>query len=218
MSQAFGRAFFGIGNPSFFNLLRPMHGGGFSQKFGTALTVGGFGVAGYNIFSKAQDYRAGRISGEEAVSASGAQFIGCLAGGGSLKAVMYSGITSYLVMFSLVSRVDHWRSRNAEESFVPEDLVKAPDYFDLFSPGAVAAVDGVSSLTGGKGGMIAKTLALSYNMLNVDLSHIRRRVAEEGGTMEVEQRIEPEALPLVFGQYGDQALSDVEKVLLLSAI
>ena len=112
------RFFFGVGNPAFYSLLRPMGGGGFAGKFGKALTVASRGTAAIGIFNQVQDYRAGRNSGQEAAFGSAALFFGCLAGGGSLRAFAYSGLTSYLVMASLISRTDHFRATHPEAEFV----------------------------------------------------------------------------------------------------
>lgn len=214
MSGSFARFFFGVGNPAFYSLLRPMGGGGFAGKFGKALTVASTGTAAIGIFNQVQDYRAGRNSGQEAAFGSAALFFGCLAGGGSLRAFAYSGLTSYLVMASLISRTDHFRATHPEAEFVPAGLIKASDYFDLMSPVPMAIAEGVS---GGRGGMVLKTLGLGYSMLNTDMGNIKRFCSLEGAEIDHMERVEPDMLPITLANYGDKVLSDTEIVMLLSS-
>ncbi|MBR0672305.1 hypothetical protein [Neoroseomonas soli] len=217
MSGTSGKFFFGAGNRAFYNLLRPMGGGGFAKGFGKALTFASTGTAAFGIFNQVQDYREGRNSGQEAAFGSAALFFGCLGGGGSLKAFAYSGLTSYLVMASLIGRRDHFRATNPDAQFVPEALIKTSDYFDLMSPLPMAVAEGVSGSTGGRGGMVLKTLGLGYSMLNLDLGNIKRLCLQDGAEIDHMERVEPEMLPLHLANYGDQALSDVEIFMLLAS-
>jgi hypothetical protein len=213
MSGRFGTFFFGVGNRPFYNLLRPMGGGGFARGFGKALTIASTGTAAVGIFNHMQDYREGRESGEEAAFGSAALFFGCLGGGGSYRAFAYSGLTSYLVMASLIARREHFRATHPDAQFVPEGLIKASDYFDLMSPVPMAMAEGIS----GRAGMVLQTLGLGYSMLNLDMENIKRFCSQEGAGIDLMERVEPDMLPITIANFGDKVLSDTEIIMLLAS-
>jgi hypothetical protein len=209
MSYAAGRTFFGIGNKSFYKLVRPM-GGRFGERFGQALTLGSIGVASYGIFSNFEQWRHGEMSGAEAATSSGAMFFGCFAGGGTAKAIMYTQATCYLVIASLIMRSDA-RLALPYQGMMEQPLLKTTDYFDVVAPGILAAADAKC----GAAGTVLSALALAYSMMNLDPGQARRFVADAGATLDLEEKIDPQRLQLSLGMYGDQALSDVETMVLI---
>lgn len=206
------RFFFGFGNSAFFNLLRPISGGGFTRNFMKAVTYASTGTATVGVFNKFSDYRDGKATGKETALYSSAAFFGCLSGRNAFSALSYTAASGWLYFASLITRAEDWRDAHPQEQFIPDGVITTADQLDLFFPAITSVTGQVSELTGGKAGPIVKTLNLGWSMMNLDLAPAKRLLKDAGGEMEYAESVPPEQLPFKVASFGDQFLGDVEHI------
>jgi hypothetical protein len=200
------RFLFGTGNLQFFKLLKPIGQGYFSTAFNNALTIGGVGNAALTAVNAEENWRKGNASAPEALGATGAAFFGCIGGGaGPILSITYSIMSSYLTMFSMVKRVEHYREQNPGTEFVPDTLIKGSDHVDLIAAPTVALTQQISKLTGGNAGRYFNALNIARSVIGADKSQVLAFCKSPDVDLALCQQISPpENLNLQMAALGDK--------------
>jgi hypothetical protein len=195
-------------------VLRPMGGAtGFSEKLMKGFTYGTTATAALSVLNKTHDWSKGKASGKETLFYNTSQIFGVLGGANTLQVVAYSGASAFLYFGSLTHRVDDWRDKNPDSDFVPTDLISGAETADLFIPGLTTAIEEVSKYTGGKGGHVAKGLALGWGLANSSTSQARQLLQDVGAELHTTEKVTEDQVQMRLCSAGDTYAPDVEHMI-----